>query len=207
MQRIAVFIDADNVGATYAPTIFEHIGKLGRVVILRAFGGPSAMIDWQAAGRDALCEMRLQNNVATGKNGTDIALALDAADVLHANGADKFCIVSNDRDFVPLAIRLRASGKLVHAICKQADERYRRAFDDVFELAPTPHPIVETYLKIAKGRPDMSLAEVGSLLRAHLPDVIPTSGKAPLRRTLEATGRFDLFGTGSSIRVRLRASD
>ena len=203
-MRLAVFIDADNVAAAMAPAISAHLSTLGRPAILRAFGGPSAMADWQAAGREALCEMRLQNNVATGKNGTDIALALDAMDVLHANGADTFCIVSNDRDFVPLAIRLRASGKRVHAICRQADDRYRRAFDEVFELEPSDHPYVAAFRKIADGRPELSLSEVGKVLRQLFGNEIPTRGKAPLRRSLEATGKFDMLGTGQTIRVRLR---
>ncbi len=204
MQRIAVFVDADNIRSAFAPAIFEHIASLGRPTILRVFGGPAAMTDWHQAGRDALCEMRLQNNVAAGKNGADIALALDAMDVLHGGQADVFCIVSNDRDFVPLAIRLRCSGKLVHAVCKRADDRYRKAFDAVVELE-AESPIVEAFRKIAEGRSDLSLGETGKLLRQLLPGVIPTSGKSPLRRALEATGRFELPGTGSAMRVRLKA--
>jgi hypothetical protein len=203
-MRLAVFIDADNMAAALAPRIFEHLSKLGRPAILRAFGGPSAMADWETAGRVALCEMRLQNNVAAGKNGTDIAMALDAMDVLHSNGADTFCIVSNDRDFVPLAVRLRASVKRVHAICKHADDRYRKAFDEVIELDQADHPYVAAFRQIADGRPDLSLSEVGVVLRQLFRDEIPTGGKAPLRRSLEATGKFDLFGTGPAIRVRLK---
>jgi len=205
MHRVAVFIDADNVAASFAPAIFQHILAMGPAAILRAYGGPAAMTDWQSAGRDALCEMRLQNNLAAGKNGTDIALAIEAMDVLHAGLAEIFCIVSNDRDFVPLAIRLRAAGKPVHAICKQADGRYQKAFDNVIELDRPENPIVEAFRKIVDGRTDMSLGEAGKLLRQFLPGVIPTSGKAPLRRTLEATGRFELLGTGSAMRVRLRS--
>jgi NYN domain-containing protein len=208
VPRIAVLIDADNIAAALAPTIFAHIPKLGTTIIKRVYGRPGAMTDWGGAAATELCEMRVQGNIGPAKNGTDIALAIDAMDILHCGVVDAFCVVSNDRDFVPLAIRLRASGKAVHAICKRGDERYSKAFDSVFELDPMPsmHPIVDAFRKITAGRtPELSLAETGKLLRECLPGVIPTSGKAPLRKALVETGQFTFSGTGPAVRVSLKA--
>lgn len=203
MTRLAVLIDADNICAAFAPAITKHVSGLGTPVTKRAYGKQAAMTDWAQAGREMLCEMRLLINLGPGKNGTDIALAIEAMDILQASVADSFCIVSNDRDFVPLAVRLRASGKAVHAICKQADANYRLAFDSVFELETVRHPIVDAYRELAAGRPDMGLGEVGHLLRQQLPGVIPTTGKSPLRRALLDTGQLVITGEGSNMRVKL----
>ena len=63
------------------------------------------------ATKEELFEYHTQPTVASAKNGADIALAIDAMDILYAGAVTAFCIVSNDRDFVPLALRLRAAGK------------------------------------------------------------------------------------------------
>lgn len=205
-MRIAVLIDADNIAAGFAPTIFAHVRRLGTPTLRRIYGKLSAMTDWHEAARHEVCEMRLQGSAGPAKNGTDIALAVDAMDILHGDTVDAFCIVSNDRDFVPLAVRLRASGKPVYAICKRGDERYARAFDTVLDLEPVPpsHPLVDAFrCATANGASELSLSEAGKLLRERLPGTIPTSGKAPLRKALEETGRFSFSGTGSAIRVRL----
>ncbi len=50
----------------------------------------------------------------SGKNATDIAIVIDAMDLLHSGRFDGFCLVSSDSDFTGLAIRLRASGMTVY---------------------------------------------------------------------------------------------
>lgn len=205
-MRVAVLIDADNIAASHAPQVFASAASLGVVTVRRAYGKGSAARDWADAANDALCEIRVQAHVGPAKNGTDIALAVDAMDILHTQAVDIFCIVSNDRDFVPLANRLRAAGKLVHSICKLADERHKKAFDSVVELEPPPHPIVTAFREITAGRsPEISLGEAGKLLRERLPNAIPTAGKAPLKKALEATGMFEFSGSGPSLRVKLVA--
>ena len=202
-SRLAVLIDADNVSATCAPRVFSHVARIGHPIVRRVYGRPSALPPWMEAAQDELFEFRPLASLAAAKNGTDISLVIEAMDLLHADLVGAFCIVSNDRDFVPLAIRLRAGGKLVHAICRDSDERYARAFDSLLELEPR-NPIVDAFRKIAISRgPEMTLGEAGKLLREHLPGVIPTTGKTPLRKALEHTGKFAFSGSGSATRVRL----
>ena len=50
---------------------------------------------------------------SSGKNASDIRLAIDAIDLLHASPVDTFVIVSGDADFLPLVNKLRSSGKMV----------------------------------------------------------------------------------------------
>ena len=68
---------------------------------------------------------------APGRNATDIALAIDAIDLLHERAIDTFCIVSNDRDYEPLAARLRKSGRraVLMTFNKQVPQAARKAWD------------------------------------------------------------------------------
>ncbi len=49
-----------------------------------------------------------------GKNASDIALVIDAMDLLHSGRFDGFCLVSSDSDFTRLASRLREQGADVY---------------------------------------------------------------------------------------------
>jgi len=58
-------------------------------------------------------------NLATGKNSTDIAMAVDAMDLVIAERPDVVVLVSSDSDFAPLVIRLREKGCRVCGIGQQ----------------------------------------------------------------------------------------
>lgn len=206
-MRVAILIDADNIPASHASKVFSAASSLGTLTVRRAYGKAAAARDWEKAANEALCEIRVQANVGPTKNGADIALAVDAMDLFYSHTPDAFCIVSNDRDFLPLANRLRAAGKLVHSICKVADDRYKQAFDLVIELEPVEaiDPVVDAFREITATDPrELSLAVAGALLRKRLPGAIPAGGKA-LRRALESSGKFVISGTGTGMRVRLVA--
>ena len=55
----------------------------------------------------------------TGKNASDIALVIDAMDLLHSGRLDGFCLVSSDSDFTRLASRLREQGADVYGFGEQ----------------------------------------------------------------------------------------
>ncbi len=61
--------------------------------------------------RTALCRLPHQNFASTvGKNASDIALVIDAMDLLHSGRFDGLCLVSSDSDFTRLAARIREQG-------------------------------------------------------------------------------------------------
>ncbi len=51
-----------------------------------------------------------QFNYSSGKNATDIALVIDAMELLYTQKPDVFCIASSDGDFTPLVFQLKANG-------------------------------------------------------------------------------------------------
>ena len=120
-KQIAVLIDYENVGLTSIQWLFDQLSDLGRVIVKRAYG------DWSIAGnkRDQLLELGIEpvqlfHSAASGKNSSDIRLAIDAIELLHQSPVDTFVIVSSDSDFVSLVSKLRAGGKTVIGAGQQA---------------------------------------------------------------------------------------
>jgi len=63
-----------------------------------------------------------------GKNASDIALVIDAMDLMHTGRFDGFVLVSSDSDFTRLAQRLREQGLGVYGMGMQkTPEAFRRA--------------------------------------------------------------------------------
>jgi uncharacterized LabA/DUF88 family protein len=64
----------------------------------------------------------------TGKNASDIALVIDAMDLLHSGRFEGFCLVSSDSDFTRLASRLREEGADVYGFgARKTPESFRQA--------------------------------------------------------------------------------
>ncbi|WP_280479565.1 NYN domain-containing protein [Nocardia asiatica] len=109
--EIAILIDAENIPAARIGEVLTRAGDYGSRQIRRAFG------DWRrpslAAWQHSLLAYAIrpvqQFSWTTGKNASDLALAIDAMDLL-ASGIRRFALVSSDSDFTGLALRLRESG-------------------------------------------------------------------------------------------------
>ena len=114
-RRIAVLIDADNASAAHAAAIFEEVAKDGEANIRRIYGDFSGtrLRAWADQLQPLAIRAMQQFNYTTGKNAADIALVIDAMDLMHTGTVDMFCLVSSDSDFTGLAMRLREAGKTV----------------------------------------------------------------------------------------------
>ena len=113
---LAVLIDADNISAKYAEAMFEEIATLGEASIRRIYGDFSGSAP-QGWNKDKLAAMAIvphqQFSNTTGKNSSDIALVIDAMDVMYTKQIDVMCFVSSDCDFTPMVTRALAEGKVV----------------------------------------------------------------------------------------------
>ena len=97
--NVAVLIDAENVPAKHASAIFAEIAQFGEAAVRRVYhAGPSAM-GWEAHLRSYAIETRREPSAAKGKNAADIALVIDAMDLLAAGDVDAFALISSDSDF------------------------------------------------------------------------------------------------------------
>ena len=113
-RQLAVLIDLENVGLSSIQWLFDQISDVGRMIVRRAYA------DWSSAknSRDQVLQLgidpiHLFRSSNSGKNSSDIRLAIDAVDLLYQSPVDTFVIVSSDSDFVPLVMKLRSAGKTV----------------------------------------------------------------------------------------------
>jgi len=128
--RIAVLIDADNASPRHAEAIFVEIAKLGEAIVRRVYGdfASPGLKGWnEKLARHALVPIQAMA-WTKGKNASDIALVIDAMDLMHQGVYDAFCIVSSDSDFTRLAQRLRESGAEVYGLGEmKAPESFRQS--------------------------------------------------------------------------------
>ena len=128
--RLAVLIDADNTAPKWAEAIFEEIATLGEASVRRIYGdfsGPH-LRSWEKKLAGLAVVPHQQFAYTKGKNSSDIALVIDAMDLMHTGRFDGFVLVSSDSDFARLASRLREQGLQVYGIGKtNTPEAFRKA--------------------------------------------------------------------------------
>lgn len=133
-DRIGVFVDCDGVSPKDAARAMEVIALHGRVCFVHSYGnynGGSAGA-WAHFISRYGADARHLPNLTPGKNATDIALTVDAVEVLLTRPVDLFVLVASDADFVPLARRIRAEGKLVFGFGQSSTPQAFRHVCDKF---------------------------------------------------------------------------
>jgi len=114
--RIALLIDADNAPANKLDLILNELSSLGETHDRRAYGNweKESLRPWKDVLHARAIRPVQQYDVSKGKNASDIALAVEAMEILHRDHPDAFGIVSSDADFTPLVMHLRARGAAVY---------------------------------------------------------------------------------------------
>jgi uncharacterized LabA/DUF88 family protein len=233
--RLAVLIDAENASARIAEALFSEIATLGEASARRIYGDFASP---QIAGWTrvlARFAIQPQQNFANtkGKNSGDIALVIDAMDLLHSGRFDGFCLVSSDADFTRLAARIREEGVDVYGFGEQkTPESFRQACTRFIytENLSAPVPVdaeaksTVAEAQAAKRKPSeaarliaaiiadmdedgdgwVAVGGIGSRLRNAYPDFDQrTYGYAKLSDLIRATGRFEVE-TGERGAMRIR---
>ncbi len=130
LRRFAVLIDADNTSPRIAAGLFEEVAKFGEASVRRIYGDFSSprMRSWADILQKYAIDPYQQFAYTSGKNASDIALVIDAMDLLHSERFDGFCLVSSDSDFTRLASRLREEGADVYGFgAQKTPESFRQA--------------------------------------------------------------------------------
>ncbi len=130
-DRVMLLIDADNV----SPDVMEQAVRLllnqhGGLHVRRAYCTAESAVANQSMFKRL--SIKPMVNLAAGKNSTDIAMAVDAIDLVLSERPDVVVIASSDSDFAPLVQRLREKGCVVRGIGqkgKVADET-QDVYDD-----------------------------------------------------------------------------
>lgn len=114
--KIALLIDADNSPASKIDVILSELAKYGIANVRRAYGNwkSPALKGWENVLHEYAIRPIQQFAYTTGKNATDVAMIIDAMDLLYEQRLDAFCIVSSDSDFTPLIMRILTNGLKVY---------------------------------------------------------------------------------------------
>ncbi len=127
---LAVLIDADNTSPKYTKAIFDEIAILGEASVRRCYGDFSSqqMSGWNKVQADFGIVPHHSPANTVGKNASDIALVIDAMDLMHTGRFDGFVLVSSDSDFTRLASRIREQGLDVYGMGMQkTPDAFRKA--------------------------------------------------------------------------------
>ncbi len=124
-DKLAVLIDADNTSIKVIESLLREITKFGTAYVKRVYGDwtNNNMNSWKKVLNNFALTPIQQFAYTSGKNSTDIALIIDAMDLLYTDKFDGFCIVSSDSDFTPLVNRIRQNGLLVYGFGKKQTPR------------------------------------------------------------------------------------
>jgi uncharacterized protein (TIGR00288 family) len=158
LKNIALLIDADNASHHGIDPVLTVLAELGQVNIRRAYGNwaKPALSKWnQITHRYGLQPVQ-QFDLTKGKNATDMAMTIDAIDLLYGGKVDGFGIMSSDSDFTPLVTRLRQDGLLVYGFgSAKAPE--------AFKTACTRYIDVDQLIKAEANEPDATPAPASEL--------------------------------------------
>lgn len=115
-RRIALLIDADNAPAAKIDVVLAEVARHGAANVRRAYGNWKSphLKSWESCLHEYAIRPIQQFAYSSGKNASDMAMVIDAMDLLYAGNLDGFAIVSSDADFTPLVMRLLTDGVKVY---------------------------------------------------------------------------------------------
>ena len=177
--KMAVLIDADNTQLQKLADILTEVSAYGRIIVKKAYGNfkKPALAKWENVIKELAIKAEQQFDYVSGKNTTDIAMVIDAMDLLHIGLYDAFVLVSSDSDFTPLAVRLKESGifvigvgekKTPTAFCNACDQfiylEYLGEEGKVEKKKKKTPPKKEKEVKYEEPEEDPQMEELHSLL-------------------------------------------
>ena len=113
--RIALLIDADNSPASKIEAILGELSKYGTINVRRAYGNwkKAELKTWEEQLHEFAIRPMQQFDYSRGKNASDMAMIIDAMELLYIDQPHAFAIVSSDADFTPLVMHLKSKGAAV----------------------------------------------------------------------------------------------
>ena len=136
-NRVAVFIDAENISAKYADRLLQEAANYGDVIVRRVFAdwSSSNVVAWKEVVNKHSLIAEQQFSAVKGKNSSDISLIINVLVVLFEKDIDVFCLASSDSDFTRLVQELREREKSVVGLgLKQTSQSFVNAFSEFIYL-------------------------------------------------------------------------
>ena len=232
-KRIALLIDADNAPAAKIEVILAEVARHGVANVRRAYGNWKSqhLGGWEKCLHAYAIRPIQQFAYTTGKNASDMAMVIDAMDLLYARNLDGFAIVSSDADFTPLVMRLRNDGVAVYGFGQEKTpapfvnacstflylEKLGEPEDDAATRpaeSPTPRQLQDdaALVRLLRGAADATQADDGWSRLAAVGSHISNQGSFDSRNygyrklsdLIEAIGLFETRRQGQVVELRVR---
>ncbi len=112
---IALLIDCDNISHNSIEGIINELSKYGVINIKNAYGNWKSpkLKGWEEKLHEFAIQPIQQFDYTKGKNATDIAMIIDAMDILYSQNMDAFALATSDSDFTPIVMRILRNGHKV----------------------------------------------------------------------------------------------
>lgn len=107
-NKIALLIDCDNISFKSINSVLKELEQYGEVIIKRAYGNwrSESLKNWLGKLTELSIKPIHQIDYTKGKNATDMAIVIDAMDLLHLKKVNSFALVTSDSDFTPLTMKM-----------------------------------------------------------------------------------------------------
>ena len=191
-DRVMLLIDADNVSLDVieqaVPWVHKHYGGPH---VRRAYCTAESAVKHQGAFKRL--GIRPMVNLAAGKNSTDIALAIDAIDLVVAEMPEVVVIASSDSDFAPLVARLREKGCKVVGIGQsgKTGAETQGVYDDYEVLVHNGEGRTRTPAAAPARRAPARAAKKAPAKAAPKPAAAPAPRRAAAKKTSAAPASGD----------------
>lgn len=186
-HRIALLIDADNVSIDVLRQILHRLNLTGdRLQHRRAYGSVQKAAEFAEICRDHA--IRFLPSTFAGPNATDIAMAIDAIELVLRQPVDEVVIVSSDMDYSPLIVRLRELGCRVTGYGqagksgRDIERDYERVYDCFEVIGPSKARPVGRAAARASDRRRPADAAPAVAPAASAEASAPARGRAPRAR-------------------------
>ncbi len=179
-DRVMLLIDADNVSLdVIEQAVRLLLNQHGGLHVRRAYCTAESAVKHQSAFKRL--GIKPMVNLAAGKNSTDIALAVDAMDLVLSERPEVVVIASSDSDFAPLVQRLREKGCVVRGIGQQGKtgDETQDVYDDF--------TVLEHHKPAASARSLEAAAKPARAPRKTAAAKVPAVKRAPAAKKVAAT--------------------
>ncbi len=216
--RTALLIDADNVSLDVVRQVLDRLAETPRVLQQRrAYGSVQKAGEFGEFCRDHA--IRFLPSTFAGPNATDIALAIDAVELMLRQPLDEVVLVSSDMDYSPLIVRLRELGCRVIGYGQQGKSGgdvardYGRVYD-AFEVIGPSKPAAKKAVAPRKAASKPRRAVVAPVLPAEVEALLAACpelrGGEPVRldgiaKALREAGLLKKSGKSTSLFKKLDA--
>ena len=193
LKNIALLIDADNTTPKGIDPVLTVMAELGQVNIKRAYGNFTKpnLSGWGNLTHKFGILPFQQFDMTAGKNATDMAMTIDAIDLLYQGKVDGFGIMSSDSDFTPLATRLRQDGLIVYGFGSKSKT------PDAFKSACTRFIDIDALIAGAADEPAPAKSKTSPETGSIDDDVVKLLGDAWKAANRDEDGYAQLGEVGS----------